>query len=128
MSGEHDNNPYNFVESAMKNVGKRGLSILGCYYFYTCCESTPEVVVCFAVGMDNALKGNMGDIESLKCPEVKGNNKKRAFAAVVEISNTAKSIALAMEKTNSLAEQSQLILVAQALGKNDILENIFKTM
>jgi hypothetical protein len=104
------------------------LSTLGCYYFYTRCESTPEVDVRFAVEMDDALKGNTGDTESLKRPEVKCNEKKKAFAAVVEISNTAKSIASAMEKTNRLAEQAQLISVAQALGKHDILENILKTM
>jgi len=66
ISGEHDNNPYNFVEITMKNVGKGGLSVLGCHYFYTRCESNPEVDVCFVVEMDDALKGNTADIELLK--------------------------------------------------------------
>jgi hypothetical protein len=30
VSGEHDSDPYNFVEVAMKKVGKSGLTLLGC--------------------------------------------------------------------------------------------------
>ena len=34
-SGEHDSDPYNFVEIAMKKIlgGKGGLTLLGIYYF-----------------------------------------------------------------------------------------------
>ena len=48
--------------------------------------------------------------------------------AIVEISDTAKSIVVAMDKTNKLAEQAQRISVAQALGKNDLLETILASM
>jgi hypothetical protein len=33
-SGEHNNNPYNFVDVAMKKVGGTGLTKTGCYYFF----------------------------------------------------------------------------------------------
>ena len=34
LSGEDDSDPFNFVEVAMKKVGKSGLTILGFYYFF----------------------------------------------------------------------------------------------
>jgi hypothetical protein len=36
LSGEHDSDPYNFVEIAMKKIlgGKGGLTLLGVYYFF----------------------------------------------------------------------------------------------
>ena len=130
LSGEHDSNPYNFVDIAMKNVGKNGLSTLGCYYFFKRCDANPEVDVHFSQEMDEVLKGNTDEIE----PMAKGtglSEKKRAYAAMVDISNVAKSIAQEMKETNrlakeaaGLAKQSQLISVAQHLGKNEILEKI----
>ena len=42
ISGEHDSNPYNFVEVAMNSIGKNGLSLLGCYYFFKRCEDTQK--------------------------------------------------------------------------------------
>ena len=127
-SGEHDNDPYNFVEVAMKKVGKAGLDILGCYYFYMRCELNPEVDVRFTVEMDDVLKGNTAELELSQKQQVKSTEKKDAFAAVMKMSNTASSIAEAMEETNRLAAQAQLISVVQALGKNDILENLLSTM
>ena len=38
LSGEHDSDSYNFIEVAMKTVGKSGLGVLGCYYFFKCCD------------------------------------------------------------------------------------------
>ena len=78
--------------------------------------------------MDDALKGNTADDNLMSPKEVKASEKKKAYAAMVEISNTAKSIATAMDKTNRLAEQAQLISVAQTLGKNDILEDLLASM
>ena len=57
-SGEHDNDPYNFVEVAMRKVGRGGLSILGCYYFFKVCDTHPEVDARYSSEMDDALKGN----------------------------------------------------------------------
>ena len=129
ISGEHDSNPYNFVEVAMNSIGKNGLSLLGCYYFFKRCEDNPEVDVCFSQEMDDALKGNTD--YALPSDASSKGEKKRAYAAMVDISNVAKSIAAEMKETNrlaqeaaNLAKQSQLIAVAQHLGKNDILETI----
>jgi hypothetical protein len=52
ISGEHDNDAYNFVEVAMKNTGSTGLTRIGCYYFITRCEDNPEVDVRFTDGME----------------------------------------------------------------------------
>jgi hypothetical protein len=38
-SREHDNDPYNFVDVAMKKVGGTGLTKTGCYYFFQRCAS-----------------------------------------------------------------------------------------
>eukprot|EP00980_Cylindrotheca_fusiformis_P016822 scaffold5074_cov99-Cylindrotheca_fusiformis.AAC.4 len=139
ISGEHDSDPYNFVELAMSKIGKKGLSILGCYYFFMRCEDVPEVDSRFSLEIDEVLKGST---ENLPSPSPTKNNKnntydskKRAYSAIVDISNTAKSIAVAMEETNKLAKQDQeikvadqKIKVAQALGKDDILHDILDSM
>jgi hypothetical protein len=64
--------------------------------------------------------------------------KKRPYAVISDISNVAKNIlvekiqvsnvrANAMIEQNCLARQSQLIAVAQHLGKQDILETILQS-
>ena len=127
-SGEHDINPYYFVHVAMNNVGKSGLSASGCYYFFMHCKLHPEVDVSFKVEMDDALKGSTADLCFTNTNEDKGSNKKRAYSAMIDISTTAKSIAIAMDKTNRLAEQAQMIEIAKALGKHDILEKLLASM
>ena len=146
ISGEHDSDVFNFVEVAMKNIpGKSGLSLLGCYYFFMRCDDNPEIDVVFSTDVDDAIKGNT-TVDLTKhdnnSKNEKNNEKKKAYAAMVEISNTAKSIAESMENTNRLAEQNniiakqnnviapqaQIISVAQALGKNDVLEKLLKEM
>ena len=136
LGGEHDSNPYNFVEIAMKNVGKNGLSALGCYYFFKRCDNNPKVDVHFSQEMDDALKGNTDDIEPLGVKEtVSTSEKKRAYAAIVDISTHAKTIAQEMRETNRLAreaadllKQSHLISVAQHLGKDELLEKILESV
>jgi tRNA uridine 5-carbamoylmethylation protein Kti12 len=76
------------------------------------------------------------------------NEKKRAFAAITDMSEVAKTIAAEMKETNRLAQEStksaqdsaealkeqnrlakqaQYIGLAQHLGKNEILEQILAT-
>ena len=52
ISGEHDSDPFNFVEVAMKKVGKSGLTILGFYYFFKICDDHSEVDASYSVEMD----------------------------------------------------------------------------
>mmetsp|Transcript_7393 Transcript_7393/g.9586 ORF Transcript_7393/g.9586 Transcript_7393/m.9586 type:complete len:94 (+) Transcript_7393:345-626(+) len=92
----------------MKNIpGKGGLSVLGCYSFFMRCNKNLEIYVAFNMEMDEALKGNTVDNLTLynKIKE-KMNEKKKAYAAMVETLNTAKSIATSMEKANHLAMQN----------------------
>ena len=70
------------------------------------------------------------------------NDKKRAYAAVVDLSNVAITIANEMKEanrlaqakvkemteTNRLTEQSQMITLAQHLGKREILEEILASL
>jgi hypothetical protein len=64
-----------------------------------------------------------------------GSNKKRAYAAIVDMSTVGATIAGEMKETNRIAQelnmaknciakQSQLIQLAQHLGKEDILEGL----
>ena len=66
LSGKHDS-----------NVGKNGLSTLGCYYFLKLCNDNPEVDIHFSQEIDEFWKGDMDEIE----PMAKGtglSEKKRA--------------------------------------------------
>jgi hypothetical protein len=75
QSGEHDNDPYNFVDVAMKKVRGPGLTKLGCYYFFKRCDQNPEVDTTFAEGMDENLKGNTDDI--LISSKITASNEKK---------------------------------------------------
>jgi hypothetical protein len=150
---EDDNNAYNFVDLAMKRVGGTGLTTIGCYYFFVQCEATPEVDVCFTDTMDLALMGNT-ESSPLKDSALTASSgstttialdKKRAYAAIVDMSHVASMIADEMKETNKIAKESnhlanatttaiieknqiakqlQLITLAQHLGKEDMLEKL----
>ena len=47
---------------------------------------------------------------------------------MVKILETRQTIAVSMDKTYKLVEQAQLISVAQAFGKNNILESLLLSM
>jgi len=156
ISGEHDNKPYNFVEVAMKKAGSSGLTKIGCYYFFALCQANPEVDVRFADTMEENLMGNTNSqLDSLETltessggsggtatGDTGGSNKKRAYAAIVDMSTVGATIAnemketnrisqeshLAMKEKNGIAKQSQLIQLAQHLGKEDILEGLLANL
>jgi hypothetical protein len=147
LSGEHDSDVYNFVEVAMKKAGTGGFTLLGCYYFFKICDLHPEVDVAYSVTLDDVIRGNTDDnfgTEANSKKELR-NDKKRAYAALTDMGNVAKSIASEMKETNrlalestlalkdknrlseeknKLAKQSQLIAIAQALGRQEILEDL----
>jgi hypothetical protein len=109
VSGEHDSDPYNFVEVAMKKVGKSGLTLLGCYYFLKLCDKNPEVDVSHSIQMDDTLKGNTDDDHNTPDGSLKNKNenqKKRAYAAIAKIADVTKNISVEMKETNRLAQES----------------------
>ena len=146
ISGEHDNDAYNCVEVAMKNAGSMGLTVIGCYYFFSRCEENPEVDIRFADTMDEVLMGNTDSpLEStsvVTAASSGASDKKRAYAAIAEMSSVAITIATEMKETNRLAQetakemkeknrlakQSQLITLAQHLGKQELLEDILASL
>ena len=143
ISGEHDHDSYNFVDVAMKNVGGTGLTKIGCYYFFMRCEANPEVDVRFADRMDEVLMGNTdAPLEPSGSATSASSAKKRAFEAIANISSVATTIADEMKETNRLAQeqakemkeknrlakQSQIIALAQHLGKQEILEQMLGTL
>ena len=154
LSGEHDSDAYNFVEVAIKKVGAGGLTLVGCYYFFKICDGHPEVDVTYTVTLDDAIKGNTDDDLGVYIPSEATakndlrNEKKRAYAAMTDMSGVAKSMAVEMKETNRLAlestealkkknelseeknrlaKQSQLIAIAQALGRPEILEEMLQS-
>ena len=123
--------PYNYVHVAMKKVGGSALTPLGCYYFYKLCDQNPQVDATFAQGIDAMLKGPTDATTTTipsKSNEPGMKDKKRAYAAMVEFGKTAKTIAEEMKQSNKLAKQSQLISLAQHLGKREILEQLFESV
>jgi hypothetical protein len=149
VSGEHDSDPYNFVEAAMKRVGGCAqLTVIGVYYFHTLCDQNIQIDAPFVDTMDESLMGNTNaalpdDIDeddeespptstksdkTSKSGNATAKDKKRVYDAMVEASETGKSIYEELRKTNRLVEQSQIIQLAQHLGKEDYLETLFSSL
>ena len=55
-SGTHDNDPYIFVEVAMR--GFTGLTPISVFYFYKWCDEHPDIDSVFQPFMNDNLKGN----------------------------------------------------------------------
>ena len=157
-SGEHDNNPYNFVETAMKKAGSTGLTIIGCYYFFVRCEATDGVDSSFSDTMDPTLMGSTADSaldvdSSVLTSSISTSgggmmvDKKRAYAAMVDMTGVGNTIAEEMKETNKIAKETvlamneknrltaeanytakitQQIMLAQHLGRQDMLEKILE--
>ena len=110
--------------------------------------------VTYTVTLDDAIKGNTDDDLGVYIPSEATakndlrNEKKRAYAAMTDMSGVAKSMAVEMKETNRLAlestealkkknelseeknrlaKQSQLIAIAQALGRPEILEEMLQS-
>jgi hypothetical protein len=161
LSGEHDNDAFNFVELAMKKAGScTGVSVLGVYYFHALCDANPDIDVNFADEMDALMGSTNQPLDSLEMWSDDGvdaekrsdstsavvstpkgrkaaakketiesaNEKKRAYSAVVDMSETGVSIRDQMIETNRLVKQNQIIMLAQHLNKEDILEEILTNL
>jgi hypothetical protein len=141
--GEYASDPYHFIDIAMKVVGGvNGLTKLGCYYFFKRCDDNPEVDASFAT---NEMNGNlMGQTDQMLTSATDTNSKKRkrTYETMVDIYKTTKNIAEEVKETNRLVggianemkemnrltRQSQLISLAQHLGKHDILERMLASV
>ena len=105
------------------------MTTLGCYYFFKRCDDNPEVDVCFTNDMDKSLKGNTDTTaDSDSKVNAYSNKKKRTYEAIEQMSNTAQCMVNEMKETNRLAKQSQLISLAQHLGKQDMLEQLLESV
>jgi hypothetical protein len=108
VSGEHDSDPYTFMEVAMKKIGKSGLTLLGCNFFLKLCDKNPEVDVSHSIQMDDILKGNTDDDHNTdgSLRNKNENQKNRAYAAMAKIADVTKNISVEMKETNRLAQES----------------------
>jgi hypothetical protein len=132
VSGEHDSDPFNFVECAMRRVGKAGLGHIGCYYFLIRCNAFPEIDVRFSQTLDTSVGGNTDNGPS---PPSSGSTKKVAVEMMADISNFSREIAAEMKETNRLSQEAnklvknqQIIQLAQHLGKTEMLEQMLASI
>ena len=58
VSGTHDSDPWNFVESAMSSKGSSGITKILLYYFYMRCEEIPGIDASFQPFLDPAFVGD----------------------------------------------------------------------
>jgi hypothetical protein len=151
-SGEHDNEPFNFIDVAMKKAGGGStLTKLGCYYFITLCKANPEVNVRFVDTMEKGLMGSTAEkltdecVNKVASTTIEDANKKRAYGAMMSISANGATIANAMEETNRemkeqnriaknsqlemkeknrIAKNSQIISLAKHLDNKELLETL----
>ena len=133
-SGEHDSDPYNFVDLAMKSAKATStLTKIGCYYFYKrCAEKNQDIDDTFGDTMDEALKGNTtGSLtpSPLGNSVATGNNnnsgeKKRGLTAIETISTSLVSISAQVTAQTQIAERAQLIELAKSLGDMDMLRGL----
>jgi hypothetical protein len=75
-SGTHDNNPWNFVEGAMRLYP--GFTKISVYYFYTRCDENPGVESQFVTFLDDSLKGDSTTISSPISDDKSSGKKNRA--------------------------------------------------
>jgi hypothetical protein len=58
-SGEHDNEPFNYMQLAVKDISS--ITVDAAYYFYMRCEEYPEIDAEFQSFMNPELKGSSED-------------------------------------------------------------------
>ena len=133
-SGTHDNEPWNFVEGAMKK--HTGFTKAAVYYFYMRCESVPDVDAVFQPFLDATIKGSSVDIndDHGSCPSTAKKRKKNedAIDALLEQSSTMLQMMQESRQTQAklaaaAANQQNLnqrIEIAKALGDTDTLRSL----
>ena len=151
VSGEHDNDPYNFMDVGIKKMASgQSLTKLGCYYFFMRCNNHPEIDDKFMTDVEDEIKGNTSDVGVIPDSSYSAQ-KKRAYSAIADLQDVAKTIAEQMKETNRLAsltadkidetnriasenakkkatlkEQANLISIATSLGDTELLRSLLK--
>jgi hypothetical protein len=118
QSGTHDNDPYNFVEIAMREF--TGLTPIGVYYFYVRCEANKGIDDAFQPFLDNSLKGSsvdLGDDQSSS----EGSAKKNARdAANPDFAGMHQQLMQEMTQNNKRMIESMDEQVRETKRSNDV--------
>ena len=143
VSGEHDSDPFNFMEVARKSVKGGALTNIGCYYFFIRCNEYPEVDIRFNLQLDENVAGNTDENHGMVPTVAANSGKKIAMKTMAEIATSSQEIAVEMKETNRLgreandtaklavetakrtAQTQQLIQMAPLLGRTEALEQLF---
>ena len=79
-SGEHNSDPWNFVDVAMNTIPSgRQFPKVGILYFFCRCEEYPEIDAAFQTFLDESMKGSTADNKTdIVSVENESEGKKRA--------------------------------------------------
>jgi RNA polymerase-interacting CarD/CdnL/TRCF family regulator len=77
--------------------------------FFNLSDNNPEVDVSYSIQMDHMLKGNSDDENADGSAKQQDNQKKRAYAAMIDIADVTKNIATEMKETNRLVKEKIVI-------------------
>ena len=140
QSGTHDNDPWNFVEAAMR--GFTGVTKIAVYYFFIRCEGVPDIDSVFSPFLDDSLKGSTIDINddsSISTGSRPSTAKKRkriedAVDSLVDQSTQLLDVLKqSTEASAKLAEAAMLrdnfnqrIEIAKALGDTEALKTLME--
>jgi hypothetical protein len=118
QSGTHDNDPYNFVEIAMREF--TGLTPIGVYYFYCRCEANKGIDDAFQPFLDNSLKGSSVDLGD-DLSSVGGSAKKKANGtANPDIAGMHQQLMQEMTQNNKRMMESMDEQVRESKRSNDV--------
>jgi hypothetical protein len=125
VSGTHDNEAWNFVESAMASSGcKGGFTKIGVYYFYKRCEGCDGIDAVFSPFLDPDLLGdstNLRDDSDSSDESVEGEDASLTSAASSSITSARKKRGRksAAEKETEEVNQKYATLIEQ--GQNHLI-------
>jgi hypothetical protein len=131
-SGEHGNDPWDFIQTAMKDFS--GLTKIGVYYFYTRCEANPSIDGSFQPFLDLSLKGStidMGVDASSQVSSIPGSTRKRkqeqvyeeVFAATGTLMTKMTEHHIKVEEHNVKMEEHQQKVVEMMSEQNKKLDD-----
>ena len=126
QSGTHESDPFDFMQVATHSLAISGTPPLASYYFFLRCDENPEIDIAHQDSLDPEMEGST--VSSLEAAAPKSNEKKRAYAAIYDISTTTKRIADGIEQQNSIAQVTQKIEIARALGDKEALRHLLEQL
>ena len=136
QSGTHESDPYDFMEHAIRKSSVSRCPPLAAFYFFIRCDDNPEIDAATQDCLDIEMEGSTSEsfIDSVV---PRSTDRKRAYAAIAEISETTKRIAFEMKASVRVAEEAvrnveaterrkQRIEIARALDDTEELRKIMK--